>query len=215
MLPVDNVQIESLPMSDIGLGKSIYAKKQLEELANFQDTDGCGGYTWYTWQWKWELGVRDRLGQPGWAPSSLSYLSCSWCRIQTDYQFPPASAHHSQAPGMWHLDVGCVLEDLVPVASVPFQLEQQGDGGGWGRRSGRWWAQERQRVQSGGVCGQEWGGGHNHRAGSARSVVDSKCGQQGEEQLWPWWRKNHHHLKLNRSLQFLRECYILESSNVC
>jgi hypothetical protein len=35
MLPVEEVQIESLRMSDIGLGKSIYTKKQLDEFAVF------------------------------------------------------------------------------------------------------------------------------------------------------------------------------------
>jgi hypothetical protein len=33
MLPVDDVKIETLHMSDIGLRKSIYTKKQLDEFA--------------------------------------------------------------------------------------------------------------------------------------------------------------------------------------
>jgi hypothetical protein len=37
MLPVDEVQIEGLHMNDIGLGKSIYIKKQLDKFATFQD----------------------------------------------------------------------------------------------------------------------------------------------------------------------------------
>jgi hypothetical protein len=36
-LPVDNASIESVQMSEIGLGKSIDTKKQLEEFATFQD----------------------------------------------------------------------------------------------------------------------------------------------------------------------------------
>jgi hypothetical protein len=40
MLPVDGVQIETLRMNDIGLAKSIYTKKQLEELAAFQESLG-------------------------------------------------------------------------------------------------------------------------------------------------------------------------------
>jgi hypothetical protein len=38
MLPVNEVQIKSLRMSDIGFGKSIYTKKQLCEFAAFQDS---------------------------------------------------------------------------------------------------------------------------------------------------------------------------------
>jgi hypothetical protein len=40
MLPVDGVQIEGLRMNDIVLGKSIYTKKQLDEFATFQDSQG-------------------------------------------------------------------------------------------------------------------------------------------------------------------------------
>jgi hypothetical protein len=44
MLPVDNVQMEILWMSDIGLGKIIYTKK-LEEFVAFQDSQGtCHAY---------------------------------------------------------------------------------------------------------------------------------------------------------------------------
>jgi hypothetical protein len=55
MLPVDEVQIELLRMSDIGLGKtSLYTKKQLNELAVFQESQGTrraelaynGGLLW-------------------------------------------------------------------------------------------------------------------------------------------------------------------------
>jgi hypothetical protein len=35
MLPMDKVRIESVEMNDIGLGKSIYTKKQLDEFAAF------------------------------------------------------------------------------------------------------------------------------------------------------------------------------------
>ncbi len=38
MLPVDEVQIESLCMIDTGLGKSIYTKKQLVEFAALEDS---------------------------------------------------------------------------------------------------------------------------------------------------------------------------------
>jgi hypothetical protein len=40
MLPVGEVQKETLRMNDLGLGKSIYTKKQLDEFAAFQDSRG-------------------------------------------------------------------------------------------------------------------------------------------------------------------------------
>jgi hypothetical protein len=40
MLPVDEVKIEGLCMNDIGLSKIIYRKKQLDEFATFQDSQG-------------------------------------------------------------------------------------------------------------------------------------------------------------------------------
>jgi hypothetical protein len=40
MLPVNEVRIDPVKVNDIGLGKSIYAKEQLEEFARFQDSQG-------------------------------------------------------------------------------------------------------------------------------------------------------------------------------
>jgi hypothetical protein len=40
MLSVDEVRIEPVEMNDIGLVKSIYIKKQLDEFAAFQDSQG-------------------------------------------------------------------------------------------------------------------------------------------------------------------------------
>ncbi len=38
MLPVDEVKVDQVTMNNIGLGKSIYTKEQLEEFATFQDS---------------------------------------------------------------------------------------------------------------------------------------------------------------------------------
>jgi hypothetical protein len=40
MLPVDEVKIDPVEVSDTGLGKSIYTKAQLDEFARFQDSQG-------------------------------------------------------------------------------------------------------------------------------------------------------------------------------
>jgi hypothetical protein len=40
MLPIDEVQKETLRMNDIGLGKKLYSKKQLDDCTAFQDSQG-------------------------------------------------------------------------------------------------------------------------------------------------------------------------------
>jgi hypothetical protein len=40
MLPVDEVKIDPIEVNDIGLGKSIYNKEQLNQFARFQDSQG-------------------------------------------------------------------------------------------------------------------------------------------------------------------------------
>jgi hypothetical protein len=40
MLPVGEVKINPVEVNDIGLGKSIYTKAQLDEFARFQDSQG-------------------------------------------------------------------------------------------------------------------------------------------------------------------------------
>jgi hypothetical protein len=40
MLPVGEVKIDPVEVNDIGLGKSIYTKAQLDEFARFQDSQG-------------------------------------------------------------------------------------------------------------------------------------------------------------------------------
>jgi hypothetical protein len=46
ILPVDEVKIDPVTVNNIELGKSIYTKKQLEESAAFQDSQGTGRPTW-------------------------------------------------------------------------------------------------------------------------------------------------------------------------
>jgi hypothetical protein len=40
MLPVDEVRIDPVEVNNIGLGKSIYTREQLDEFARFQDSQG-------------------------------------------------------------------------------------------------------------------------------------------------------------------------------
>jgi hypothetical protein len=49
MLPVDEVRIDPIKVNDIGLGKSIYTREQLEEFARFQDSQGPERRTWRRW----------------------------------------------------------------------------------------------------------------------------------------------------------------------
>ncbi len=67
MLPVDEVRIDPV-VNDIGLGKSIYTKEQLEEFARFQDSQGTRkaylaetaemAYTGRNEKGEWELALR-------------------------------------------------------------------------------------------------------------------------------------------------------------
>ncbi len=40
MLPVDEVKIDLVTVNNVGLGKSIYTREQLEEFARFRDSQG-------------------------------------------------------------------------------------------------------------------------------------------------------------------------------
>jgi hypothetical protein len=52
MLTADNIQIETTKTSDIGLRKSIFTKKQLEEFVTLQDIKVQG---WHIRQKQWNL----------------------------------------------------------------------------------------------------------------------------------------------------------------
>jgi hypothetical protein len=52
---MDEVKIEPVTVNNVGLGKSIYTKEQLEEFSTFQDSQGSRRLTlqsllsWHTW----------------------------------------------------------------------------------------------------------------------------------------------------------------------
>jgi hypothetical protein len=63
MLPVDEVRIDPVEVNDIGLGKSIYTREQLDEFARFQDSQGMRkAYLAETA----ELAYRGRTGDSEW-----------------------------------------------------------------------------------------------------------------------------------------------------
>jgi hypothetical protein len=63
MLPVDEVRIDPVEVNNIGLGKSIYTRKQLDEFARFQDSQGTRmAYLAETA----ELAYRGRTGDGEW-----------------------------------------------------------------------------------------------------------------------------------------------------
>ncbi len=79
MLSVDEVKIKPVEMNDIGLGKSIYTKKQLDEFAAFQDSQELESLTWQIpLSWPiWE-GTRKESGVWHWGPRPICPLSTSW-----------------------------------------------------------------------------------------------------------------------------------------
>ncbi len=63
MLPVDEVKIDPVEMNNILLGKSIYMRKQLDEFARFQDSQGTRkAYLAETA----DLAYRGRMGDGEW-----------------------------------------------------------------------------------------------------------------------------------------------------
>jgi hypothetical protein len=63
MLPVDEVMIDPAEVNNIGLGESIYTRKQLDEFAQFQDSQGTRkAYLAKTA----ELAYRRRTGDSEW-----------------------------------------------------------------------------------------------------------------------------------------------------
>ncbi len=50
MLPVDEVKIDPVEVNDIGLGKSIYTKEQLDELPGSRTARGRGRPTLRRWR---------------------------------------------------------------------------------------------------------------------------------------------------------------------
>jgi hypothetical protein len=63
MLPVDEVRIDPVEVNNIGLGKSIYTREQLDEFARFQDSQGTRkAYLAETA----ELAYRGRTGDGEW-----------------------------------------------------------------------------------------------------------------------------------------------------
>ncbi len=64
MLP-GKVKIDPVEVSDIGLGKSIYTKAQLDEFAHFQDSQRMRKATWQRWR-SWPTPVARRMASGGW-----------------------------------------------------------------------------------------------------------------------------------------------------
>ncbi len=64
MLPVDEAQIGTCQMNDLGLGKSIDRHKQLDEFAAFQDSQGTTrrAYCIFRWQLNWHLRAKWKRG---------------------------------------------------------------------------------------------------------------------------------------------------------
>ncbi len=81
MLPVDEVNIDPVNVNSVGLGKSIYTTKQLEEFAAFQDSQGtCKAYLAETA----ELAYMGRNEKGEWGLALVprhSYPSSTWWAV--------------------------------------------------------------------------------------------------------------------------------------
>jgi hypothetical protein len=174
MLPVGEVKIDPVEVSDIGLGKSIYTKEQLDEFARFQDSQGTRkaylaekaelAYTGRTETGEWGLALSsaaqgsliDIVGASffplykvvGKMIFFLSLMLLVWGGVQVDGYRLDSDNSNSQMQRVWDMDNDSLVGDPVPAGHLALQLDGRGDGGS--RRAGRPDDGERDGPRTGG-----------------------------------------------------------------
>jgi hypothetical protein len=149
MLPVDKVKIDPVTVNNIGLGKSIYTKKQLEEFAAIQDSQGtCKAYLAETsdlaymgrnekGEWDLALGDQVQLSLVNLVGMSffplysvvgpliffLSLLLMVWGGLPADSDNLPQSGNNHEIQGMWSVGVDSLLGHIIPAGCLPIQLD--------------------------------------------------------------------------------------------
>jgi hypothetical protein len=153
MLPVDETKINPVEVNDIGLGKSIYTKEQLDEFARFQDSQGTRkaylaetaelAYTGRTENGEWGLALSsaaqgsliDIVGASffplykvvGPMIFFLSLMLLVWGGVQADGNHPDSNNSNSQMQGVWNLGDDSIMGDPVPAGHLALQLDGRGD----------------------------------------------------------------------------------------
>jgi hypothetical protein len=150
-LPVKAVQIEDVDMLDLGLGRSIYSKAQVEEFLKFQDSQvsrraylpgDCRADLWRTWR-GWVLGTRPRRASKrgphqcdgvvigSTVPPVRTY--CCFYFAWTPYMEHGEASYFGDCESMYHLQSqghgplapGRVLEPAFPDDHQPSEVGQR------------------------------------------------------------------------------------------
>jgi hypothetical protein len=155
MLPVGEVKIDPVEVNNIGLGKSIYTKEQLDEFACFQDSQGTRkaylaetaerAYTGRTENSEWGLALSsaaqgsiiDIVGgellppvQCGGADDLLHFTHVTGLGgFQVDGNCSDSSNNNSKMQGVWHLGNDCPVGYPFPASHLPLHLDECGHGG--------------------------------------------------------------------------------------
>jgi hypothetical protein len=161
MLPVDEVRIDPVKVNDIGLGKSIYTKEQLEEFARFQDSQGTRkaylvetaemAYTSCNEKGEWGLALSsaaqglliDIVGASffpllqGCGPNDLLSVTDATGvgRVAASGHCPSESDSNSKMQGVRNLVADGLVGD--PVSAGNFALQLDGCGNGRSRSASR------------------------------------------------------------------------------
>ncbi len=148
MLPVDEVRIDPVKINNIGLGKSIYTKEQLEEFACFQDSQGTQkaylaetaemAYTGRNEKGEWGLTLSsaaqgsliDRVGASffplyrvvGPMIFFLSPLLLVWGGLQLIITVFLRVIIIGRCKGVWHMGADGLLGDPLPAGDITLQL---------------------------------------------------------------------------------------------
>jgi hypothetical protein len=155
MLPVDEVRIDPVKVNDIGLGKSIYTRKQLDEFARFQDSQGTRkaylaetaelAYRSRTGDGEWGLGLStaaqsskiDIVGASFFSLYSVvglmvffvSLMLLVWGVFRLMITVLIRAIINCKMQGVRHLGNDCFLGNPVPAGHHPLHLDGGGHGG--------------------------------------------------------------------------------------
>jgi hypothetical protein len=155
MLPVDEVKIDPVTVNNIRLGKSIYKKKQLEEFAAFQDSQGTReclpggdcrtGLHGEEQEGRVGPGIRspstavtprpgiNELLHPllGGGPANLLFVppADGVGRTSVGGDDFPKGGYIREVQGLQGVGVDSFLGHAIPAGCLPLQLDRQRDGG--------------------------------------------------------------------------------------
>jgi hypothetical protein len=201
MLPVDEVRIDPVEVNNIGLGKSIYTREQLEEFARFQDSQGTQkaylaemaemAYTDCNEKGEWGLALSsaaqgsliDILGASffplyrvvGPMIFFLSLVLLVWGGVAANGHGLSESDSNNKMQGVWDLGADGLVGDPVSAGDFALQL----DGCSNGRNRSASWADDGDRSCPGAGGGEDEEKEHEPRGPQEEVLVVAKRKRKG------------------------------------